>query len=257
MDYTTVGKRLRLIRGKEKQVDFAAKFELSQIDVSRFERGEVKPAHDFLYRLCIKTNVDLGWVLSGRGWTCDTGSAAIAEDWIRRALNAHEQQISKIIIVTYLGEVYSNAGDREVKNGFILVTDLGLLSITGDAFKTTSTSGTAAYVDVLKMTLKAGIPVFKNTLQYNEAQDMEKMDVSCLIEDQGLPIDIYNEMRSLKPNLYPAREENISAKDRKEVDLEIQELLRLVTPEMKQEFIKMLKAHRDYLEGLDKLRKRR
>jgi transcriptional regulator with XRE-family HTH domain len=65
IDYKLLGKRIRHIRGSESQAEFAKKFFISQTDISRIERGEVRPALDLLYSICIYRNISLYWLLSG------------------------------------------------------------------------------------------------------------------------------------------------------------------------------------------------
>lgn len=67
IDYRAVGERIRQLRTNESQGDFAKKFGLSQVDVSRVERGEVKPTPEFLYNLCITYSINYSWLLAGEG----------------------------------------------------------------------------------------------------------------------------------------------------------------------------------------------
>lgn len=66
LDYKALGERLKKIRGKESQSDFANKYGLSQADVSRLERGEVaNPSIDDLFNICINNNRNFEWLLYG------------------------------------------------------------------------------------------------------------------------------------------------------------------------------------------------
>ena len=65
IDYKNIGERIKSLRGLKSQEDFAKDFGLSQVDVSRIERGEVKPSTEILYNICIKYEKDLAWILTG------------------------------------------------------------------------------------------------------------------------------------------------------------------------------------------------
>lgn len=66
LDCKALGERLKKIRGKENQSDFASKYGLSQADISRLERGEVaNPPIDGLFNICINNNRTFEWLLYG------------------------------------------------------------------------------------------------------------------------------------------------------------------------------------------------
>ncbi len=55
------------LRGAESQNDFGKKFMLTQADISRIERGDVKPTPELLFNICIFYEKDLEWLLTGEG----------------------------------------------------------------------------------------------------------------------------------------------------------------------------------------------
>ena len=69
LDCKALGERLKKIRGKETQSDFANKYGLYgllQTDISRLERGEVaNPLIDDLFNICINNKRNLAWLLYG------------------------------------------------------------------------------------------------------------------------------------------------------------------------------------------------
>lgn len=67
LDYKRIGERIRELRADESQGEFARKFGLSQVDISRIERGEVKPTPELLYNICIKYARPMAWLLTGEG----------------------------------------------------------------------------------------------------------------------------------------------------------------------------------------------
>lgn len=89
LDYRRIGERIKGLRGGESQGEFAKQFNLSQVDISRIERGEVRPSPELLYNICIKYGKPVDWLLIGernklsspvrvvkwRGMDPDTGEA--------------------------------------------------------------------------------------------------------------------------------------------------------------------------------------
>ena len=60
------GERLRLIRGHQSQIDFAARIGLNQLDYAKFESEESSPGLDLLVRLKLATGCSLDWLASGQ-----------------------------------------------------------------------------------------------------------------------------------------------------------------------------------------------
>lgn len=70
VDLKGVGSRIREIRGRQTQVQFAEKFGFKQAKISRFERGltQYLPI-DLIYRMCKENEkpVSLEWLFTGKG----------------------------------------------------------------------------------------------------------------------------------------------------------------------------------------------
>ena len=66
IDYRAVGERIKSLRGLKSQEDFGKQFSLAQVDISRIERGEVKPTPELLYNICINYGKDFSWILIGK-----------------------------------------------------------------------------------------------------------------------------------------------------------------------------------------------
>lgn len=65
---STIGQRLREIRGNTSQKDFANQFRISVSKYQRIEKGTTAPDADFLKDiLSIYPNISLRWLISGKG----------------------------------------------------------------------------------------------------------------------------------------------------------------------------------------------
>jgi transcriptional regulator with XRE-family HTH domain len=63
-----LGRRLREVRGFDMtQQEFAKQLEISQSQLSKYERGLMIPAGDVLIRIKKKCRVDIDWLLTGEG----------------------------------------------------------------------------------------------------------------------------------------------------------------------------------------------
>ena len=65
IDYKALGAKIRQVRGAATQVDFAGQFGITRADVSKIERGEVRPTAELLYNICLKHHLSIEWMLSG------------------------------------------------------------------------------------------------------------------------------------------------------------------------------------------------
>lgn len=75
-------KKIRQILNMSQQ-QYAEMMRTSQSNISKYERGELKPTLDFLVNLHTELNIDINWVLTGKG------SVFISAD---------EKQIDKTVI---------------------------------------------------------------------------------------------------------------------------------------------------------------
>jgi transcriptional regulator with XRE-family HTH domain len=65
IDYKELGAKFKHIRGSATQADFAKQFGITRAEVSKIERGEVRPTAELLYNICLKHHLSLEWMLSG------------------------------------------------------------------------------------------------------------------------------------------------------------------------------------------------
>ena len=64
IDYKALGSKIKHVRGIATQVDFAKQFGITRVEVSKIERGEVRPTAELLYNICLKHHLSLEWMLS-------------------------------------------------------------------------------------------------------------------------------------------------------------------------------------------------
>jgi len=65
--YQEIGKRIRELRGNERQKNWAAKIGCDQGYISQVENGVTKPSLAFLKGVASMTNASIDWILTGRG----------------------------------------------------------------------------------------------------------------------------------------------------------------------------------------------
>ena len=65
IDYKALGSKIKHVRGTSTQADFAKQFGITRAEVSKIERGEVRPTAELLYNICLKHHLSLEWMLSG------------------------------------------------------------------------------------------------------------------------------------------------------------------------------------------------
>ena len=66
-DLAGIGKRIRELRGRERQDDFAPFLGITQGQLSKMERGIVAPTADVLLRLRQRFGKSVDWILTGEG----------------------------------------------------------------------------------------------------------------------------------------------------------------------------------------------
>ncbi|WP_165174972.1 helix-turn-helix transcriptional regulator [Desulfovibrio sp. ZJ369] len=62
---TTLGSRIKMVRGKESQEKFAARLEISKGTLGFYERDENLPKSDVILKICALTGASLDWLLTG------------------------------------------------------------------------------------------------------------------------------------------------------------------------------------------------
>lgn len=62
---TTLHERLRILRGGQSQQALAARLGMAQTTLGRYERGESMPDLAFIQAVCLKLNINAGWLVLG------------------------------------------------------------------------------------------------------------------------------------------------------------------------------------------------
>ncbi len=65
--YQEIGKRIRELRGNDRQKDWASRIGCDQGYISQVENGVTKPSLAFLKSVSSMTNASIDWILTGRG----------------------------------------------------------------------------------------------------------------------------------------------------------------------------------------------
>jgi transcriptional regulator with XRE-family HTH domain len=65
-DLVAIGRRIRQLRGKVLQDDFAPSLGITQGQLSKIERGKLAPGIDLLLRLRERGGRSVDWILTGR-----------------------------------------------------------------------------------------------------------------------------------------------------------------------------------------------
>lgn len=111
LEETTVGQRIRILRGTMTQRDFSRVVEIHKSSLGRYERGEGYPDAADLRKICERLNVNPDWLLFGgdrqiyvaargrrRGTgckTCDLVMKTLTEE--TRARQGQEQTIRQLV----------------------------------------------------------------------------------------------------------------------------------------------------------------
>ncbi len=66
-DFKEIGARIRMLRGRERQKDWAKKIGCDQGYISQVENGVTKPSLAFLGAVSAMCSASIDWILTGRG----------------------------------------------------------------------------------------------------------------------------------------------------------------------------------------------
>ena len=80
IDYKALGSKIKDVRGTATQADFAKQFGITRAEVSKIERGEVRPTAELLYNICLRHHLSLEWMLSGHEPAVESGQEELFKD---------------------------------------------------------------------------------------------------------------------------------------------------------------------------------
>ncbi|MBD5416994.1 MAG: helix-turn-helix transcriptional regulator [Desulfovibrio sp.] len=98
---STLGERLKMIRGAEKQEDFAARMGISKSSMSGYEKDENLPGADAISKICLKAGISSDWLLFGKGSMQGSEEAGVA-----RALD-HKVSPEDLIMIPMVDAILS------------------------------------------------------------------------------------------------------------------------------------------------------
>lgn len=64
---STLGNRIKLLRGKQSQTAFAALFEIPQVTLGNYERDRNEPRFELIHKICTHFEINVEWLLFGTG----------------------------------------------------------------------------------------------------------------------------------------------------------------------------------------------
>lgn len=115
----TIGDRLRYIRGKINQADFAKTMQTSINTVSNYERNESIPNADYLVKVCDEFEINPEWLLRGNGYITKKEANERLKSII---LNVEEEKLSlspekkAILIMLLFDELMDTSMDEKQIN---------------------------------------------------------------------------------------------------------------------------------------------
>lgn len=64
---STLGKRIRLIRGEETQAEFADRVGIAKGSIGGYENDKNSPSAEAILKICLKNGISFEWLLTGLG----------------------------------------------------------------------------------------------------------------------------------------------------------------------------------------------
>lgn len=64
---SSFGERLKIVRGKLTQAEFASLFGIPQVTLGNYERGRNEPRFEFIKQVCSRFEINVEWLLFGTG----------------------------------------------------------------------------------------------------------------------------------------------------------------------------------------------
>jgi transcriptional regulator with XRE-family HTH domain len=90
--YKEIGRRIRELRGRERQKDWAAKIGCDQGYISQVENGVTKPSLAFLKAVSHMTGSSIDWVLTGAKTAKVSGETAAKGEAVATAAGCYEDE---------------------------------------------------------------------------------------------------------------------------------------------------------------------
>lgn len=163
---------------------FSEELAVAPPNLSRWINGHVAPSYEVLVRIAAVSGVSLDWLLTGQGWMYNpgTGMQATALGIFEKIIKT--KRVTRVVLVQYPGETNISGRGSDKVSGYLIGTDTGILSMSGDATNLNTTSGRNLYVSILITLDEHKIPTAKIDYLYIEQQlnDWRKIDVIDFFE---------------------------------------------------------------------------
>ena len=154
---TTIGERIRQVRGSTSRKDFAPELSIHVTTLQRYEDGERSPDAEFLSRLCRWKSIRADWLLTGEGPMSREPHIADESGGYAEDASAAELVIVRDIGIELENDALPGTGanfDRlAFKRAWIErelmthVSDLALVTVASDAMEPTIRLGSVVLVD--------------------------------------------------------------------------------------------------------------
>jgi DNA-binding XRE family transcriptional regulator len=139
-----VGNRIKIVRGTIQQTDFATLFLLKQQDISKIERGKIKPPLELLFKISIHFGISLEWLITGQG-------------------KMHQANIG----IAEIESIYGISRNDSISTG-------DLVTKTIDILKSNSVYSTA---------LKSNIEAFHHAMNYEEENNKKTAELEKAVRE--------------------------------------------------------------------------
>lgn len=150
--YSEIGDRLKQLRGKLSQQEFAKKIEIPFRTYQRYEAGERVPPSPLISTISEITQTTADWILTGKGWSFIPSTSLQAIQWIKKQVD--RSNIKRVVIITYSDNKFGFA------KGFLLETKDGILTMEGGSTRSGYTGGgPTTFKEILQLLNEKGIPI--------------------------------------------------------------------------------------------------
>lgn len=203
-------KEIRIALGMQ-QGDFAERIEILQQQLSKYERGENKPSAEFFIKLAEKENININWLLTGKGQMFTTNldnstpkeaieikyyenpnltntikNPAISNIWLNKELihNVWQKDEKNLKIMQMTGDIM-DGGSTPIKNQDILVIDTSIKDVMlSGVYAYTTRNDNFIFVNSIKQKIDGSVNFYSWNNNYKEViynlSDLEKINFKVI-----------------------------------------------------------------------------
>lgn len=203
-------KEIRIALGMQ-QGEFAKRIEILQQQLSKYERGENKPSAEFFIKLAEKENININWLLTGKGQMFTTNfdnstpkeaieikyyenhnltntikNPAISNIWLNKELihNVWQKDEKNLKIMQMIGDIM-DGGSTPIKNQDILVIDTSIKDVMlSGVYAYTTRNDNFIFVNSIKQKIDGSVNFYSWNNNYKEViynlSDLEKINFKVI-----------------------------------------------------------------------------